>query len=113
MPHLEEMLVTLSGQSLHGQLPGDQLPHSQLPSEQPPRGQLLSDQLPHSQRPRGQLPSDQLVLLQVLEDMKLELMTSFKGILDALNLLFSAHEFLTTHGTCHNILNTVTSVMFQ
>ncbi|KAI0221899.1 hypothetical protein LSAT2_026830 [Lamellibrachia satsuma] len=36
----------------------------------------------------------------VLEDMKLELMTSFKGILDALNLLFSAHEFLTTHVLC-------------
>ena len=38
------------------------------------------------------------VLLQVLEDTKRELLTSFKDILDALNLLFSAHEFLTTHG---------------
>ena len=41
---------------------------------------------------------DYNVLLQVLEDTKHELLTSFKDILDALNLLFSAHEFLTTHG---------------
>ena len=42
---------------------------------------------------------DRHVRLQVLEDTKHELVTSFKDILDALNLLFSAHEFLTTHGT--------------
>ncbi|KAK2176926.1 hypothetical protein NP493_630g00039 [Ridgeia piscesae] len=36
----------------------------------------------------------------VLEDMRQELLTSFKAILDAVNLLFSAYQFLTTHVLC-------------
>ena len=81
-------MVSHSGQSLSGQsLSGQSL-----------SGQSLSGQSLSGQSLSGQSLSGQCVLLQVLEDMRQELLTSYKAILDAVNLLFSAHQFLTTHG---------------